>query len=113
MRGRAVAARRAHNPEVAGSSPAPATYEKRRQPASFSIHIIIQKLPRKARVEPRCPGSTPFQTSGLLWHLYQEGIIEPSLAESLLEDEAEDNVGVFRGGSRNPIKQPEAMSARR
>ena len=25
MRGRAVAARRAHNPEVAGSSPAPAT----------------------------------------------------------------------------------------
>ena len=27
MRGRAVAARRAHNPEVAGSSPAPATHE--------------------------------------------------------------------------------------
>ena len=29
LRGRAVVARRAHNPEVAGSSPAPATKSKR------------------------------------------------------------------------------------
>ncbi len=28
LRGRAVAARRAHNPEVAGSSPAPATFDE-------------------------------------------------------------------------------------
>ena len=30
MRGRAVAARRAHNPEVSGSNPLPATEVKRR-----------------------------------------------------------------------------------
>ena len=35
LRGRAVVARRAHNPEVAGSSPAPATKSRRIFSPSF------------------------------------------------------------------------------
>ena len=37
VRGRAEVARRAHNPEVVGSSPAPATKEKRELKAGFSL----------------------------------------------------------------------------
>ncbi len=53
MRGRAVAARRAHNPEVAGSSPAPAT-----QKGTFKVSFLFglmrnQKLNlRPADYEP-------------------------------------------------------------
>ena len=43
MRGRAVAARRAHNPEAAGSSPAPATKEKRPEKDVFCFKLIYRK----------------------------------------------------------------------
>ena len=37
MRGRAVVARRAHNPEVIGSNPVPATKTKRETPVFLSL----------------------------------------------------------------------------
>ena len=40
MRGGAVAARRAHNPKVAGSSPAPATNKITVQPWSLSLSYV-------------------------------------------------------------------------
>ena len=39
MRGGAVAARRAHNPKVAGSSPAPATHKKETMLVSFFVKL--------------------------------------------------------------------------
>ena len=45
MRGRAEAARRAHNPEVGGSNPLPATHEKRMtqgHPFSFCIRYTFR-----------------------------------------------------------------------
>ena len=41
VRGRAEVARRAHNPEVVGSSPAPATKEKRELKAGFSLLFFL------------------------------------------------------------------------
>ena len=45
MRGGAVAARRAHNPKVAGSNPAPATKERPQHLLwSFRFNLLISKL---------------------------------------------------------------------
>ena len=55
MRGRAVAARRAHNPEVAGSSPAPAT-EKGTLKVSFLL-----KVKRNQQLNLRPSGYKPYR----------------------------------------------------
>ena len=47
LRGRAVVARRAHNPEVAGSSPAPATKKKNFRDWHHSLHCCCYRLFRK------------------------------------------------------------------
>ena len=44
MRGRAVAARRAHNPEVLGSNPSPATMKKALHEEPFSFNSLRSKL---------------------------------------------------------------------
>ena len=43
MRGRAVAARRAHNPEVAGSNPAPATEKDTVDPLHEATVFLLPK----------------------------------------------------------------------
>ena len=42
MRGRAVAARRAHNPEVLGSNPSPATTTKALERVLFRLEILVR-----------------------------------------------------------------------
>ncbi len=49
-RGRAVAARRAHNPEVAGSSPAPATNIRKSQVGFFYFKSLFDILMSYARI---------------------------------------------------------------
>ena len=44
LRGRAVVARRAHNPEVAGSSPAPAT-KKRGTITRLYLFYFVESVP--------------------------------------------------------------------
>src|SRR5688572_10589188 len=65
MRGGAVAARRAHNPKVAGSSPAPATNKTARN--SWSLYL------RSARCAQVLP-STKKGTFGCLFSLKVCGI---------------------------------------
>jgi hypothetical protein len=39
--GAAIGDRRAHNPKVAGSNPAPATNEKARNPKGFRVIVVL------------------------------------------------------------------------
>ena len=59
MRGRAVVARRAHNPEVLGSNPSPATKIK---PESLWLWFFLGSNPREAHLpgcqRGRCPRPT-------------------------------------------------------
>ena len=63
MRGRAVAARRAHNPEVSGSNPLPATFH---EPESFGLWFFVN---------PEVSGRKIFPTGGFFYEPQTAGLV--------------------------------------
>ena len=61
LRGRAVAARRAHNPEVSGSNPLPAT-----QKTLEEVSFLLVQIPSRDNFQPPMPDQeTPEEKSSL------------------------------------------------